>query len=83
MHAHSGMRHGRRHRKPPPAAPIDLNAADATQLQDLPGVGPSLAERIVAFRDVNGPFRSTDELLNVAGMTDRRLDAISPYVVAR
>jgi competence protein ComEA len=80
-HSHRGGKHGRRHHKVPPAAPIDLNAADATQLQAIPGVGPSLAERIVAFRETNGPFHSTDELLDVAGMTDRRLDAISPYVV--
>lgn len=78
-----GSHHARRHHKLPPASPIDLNAVDALQLQALPGVGPSLAERIVAFREINGPFRSVDELLDVAGMTDRRLDAISAYVVVR
>jgi competence protein ComEA len=78
-----GSRHARRHHKAPPASPIDLNAADAQQLQALPGVGPSLAERIVAFREINGPFRSVDELLDVGGMTDRRLDAISAYLAVR
>jgi competence protein ComEA len=81
----SGAAHRRGHRshKRPPTAPIDVNAADATQLEELPGIGPSLAERIVAFRGLNGPFRSADELLDVAGMTDRRLDQISPYIVVR
>lgn len=78
-----GSRHARRHHKVPPSSPIDLNAADPLQLQQVPGVGPSLAERIVAFREINGPFRSVDELLDVGGMTDRRLDAISAYVVVR
>lgn len=75
-------RRGRRH-KAPPAAPVDLNAADATQLEELPGIGPSLAERIVAYRQLNGPFHTFDDLLDVAGMTDRRLDAISPFLVLR
>lgn len=74
--------HGKAH-KAPPAAPVDLNAADAGALESLPGVGPSLAERIVAFRDLNGPFRSADELLDVAGMSERRLDEISPYLVVK
>jgi competence protein ComEA len=80
----SGRGHrSRRSHKAPPAQPIDINAATVDQLEELPGIGPSLAERIVAFRQVNGPFRTTDELLDVAGMTDRRLDAISSYVLAR
>jgi competence protein ComEA len=77
-----GPRRGRRH-KAPPTAPVDLNAADATQLEELPGIGPSLAERIVAYRQLNGPFHTFDDLLDVAGMTDRRLDAISPFLVLR
>ncbi len=79
----SGARSSRRHKKAPPAAPIDLNGADAVQLEELPGIGPSLAERIVAFRELNGPFHTFDDLLDVAGMTDRRLDEISPYLVLR
>ncbi len=62
---------------------VDLNRADAETLATLPGVGPGLAERIVAFRTANGPFASPDELLDVAGFTDRRLDAVLPYVAAR
>ena len=81
-------RHGRRNRKSlldaaPPAASIDLNSADAQTLASVPGIGPGLAIRIVAFREANGPFASADELLDVSGITDRRLDAILPYVVAR
>jgi competence protein ComEA len=79
--------HGRHKRsrrdEPPPAAQVDLNSADAGTLSTIPGIGPGLAERIVAFRVANGPFASVDELLDVSGITERRLDAILPYVVAR
>jgi competence protein ComEA len=64
----------------PAAAPIDLNAADAQALASIPGIGPTLAARIVEFRRINGPFASLDELADVAGMTQRRIDAMSAYV---
>jgi competence protein ComEA len=66
-----------------PAAPVDVNHADAATLATVPGIGAGLAERIVAFRAANGPFTSPDELLDVAGITDRRLETLLPYVVAR
>ena len=82
--AHRGQRHPRSRRdEPPPAGQVDVNAADADTLATVPGIGPGLAERIVAFRTSNGPFASVDELLDVSGITDRRLDAMLPYVVAR
>jgi competence protein ComEA len=61
-------------------ATIDLNAADAAALASLPGIGETLAARIVEYRDLNGPFASLDELADVAGMTQRRIDAIAPYL---
>lgn len=68
---------------PAMAAPVSLNAADAAELQTLPGIGPALAERIVAFREVNGPFASTDELLDVGGMTQSKVDALAPWLTIR
>lgn len=65
-----------------PSAPLDLNAADETALASLPGVGDTLAARIVEYRRVNGPFASVDELADVAGMSQRRVDALAPYLVA-
>ncbi len=53
--------------------PIDLNQADVAQLEELPGVGPVLAERIVAHRDANGPFGSLEDLLDVPGIGEGRL----------
>ena len=56
--------------------PIDINRADAEQLTALPGVGEVLAGRIVAYREENGSFLSTQELQNVEGIGEKRLDAI-------
>lgn len=64
----------------PAMQPIDLNAADASALGGLPGVGPALAERIVEFRALNGPFASVDGLADVAGITPARLDALAPLL---
>jgi competence protein ComEA len=62
---------------------VDVNHADAETIAALPGIGPGLAARIVAFRELNGPFASADELLDVAGITERRYAAIVPYIVVR
>jgi competence protein ComEA len=54
------------------AAPVDLNSATFEQLQELPGVGPVLAQRIVEFRQQRGGFRAVDELRDVTGIGERR-----------
>lgn len=72
--------HRSRKRATVPSSPLDLNTADAQSLAALPGLGIGLAERIVQFRDANGPFDSVDELADVAGITDRRLEQLSPYL---
>jgi len=51
----------------PAGGRVDLNACAAEALDALPGIGPALAERIVAYRDEHGPFRSMDELKKVQG----------------
>lgn len=63
--------------------PVDLNRATAAELDALPGVGPAVAARIVAYRSANGPFRSAEDLLNVAGIGDRTLERLRPGVVVR
>ena len=52
----------------PPQTQIDLNAADSETLQTLPGIGPALADRILAYREEHGPFAYTYELTNVTGI---------------
>jgi len=55
---------------------IAINQADASSLEDLPGVGPVLAERIVAHRDANGPFETVEDLLEVPGIGEAKLAAM-------
>jgi competence protein ComEA len=65
---------------PATAGPTDLNTADATALELLPGIGPVLAGRIIAWRTANGPFRSIDELGEVSGIGDAILALLRPVV---
>jgi competence protein ComEA len=55
---------------------VSLNQADATELEDLPGVGPVLADRIVAHREANGPFGTVEDLLEVPGIGEAKLAAM-------
>jgi competence protein ComEA len=64
------------------AGMIDLNSATAEQLDGLPGVGPTLASRIVAYRDANGPFGSAEDLAQVDGVGPALIAKIAPLVTA-
>ena len=65
------------------SAKVDINSADATQLDSLPGVGPSTAAKIVADRQANGPFKSTDDLGRVSGIGPKKLAQLKPLIVVR
>jgi len=61
---------------------LDLNAATATQLDALPGIGPAKAQAIIADREANGRYTAVDELTRVKGIGDKMLDKLRPYVKA-
>lgn len=61
-------------------AKLDLNKATAEELMTLPGIGEVLAGRIVAYREAHGGFSSIDELAQVEGIGEKRIDAIRDYV---
>jgi competence protein ComEA len=63
-----------------PAAPVDLNRADAAALEALPGIGPATATAIIAHRDEHGPFASVDDLADVPGIGPAKLDALAGLV---
>lgn len=68
---------------PESSAHVDLNSADVTALDTLPGVGPSTAAKIVADREANGPFTSVDDLQRVAGIGPKRIEEIRELVEVR
>lgn len=59
---------------------VNINAADASQLALLPRVGPSVAQRIVAFRKENGPFKSPEDLMLVQGIGEKTYQLLKPYL---
>ncbi|GAA2575985.1 ComEA family DNA-binding protein [Actinomadura fulvescens] len=65
---------------PTSGAPLDLNTATVEQLDDLPGVGPVLAQRIVDYRGQHGSFRSVDQLQEVSGIGTRRFTELKAMV---
>jgi competence protein ComEA len=63
-----------------PAGPVDINTADETQLEALPGVGPATASAIVEHRERHGPFASVEALGDVAGIGDAKLAQLRDLV---
>ncbi len=64
-------------------ARIDVNRASAGDLELLPGVGPTLARRIVSHRAAHGPFARAEDLLQVHGIGQRTLDRLTPLLEFR
>jgi len=59
---------------------VDLNRATRSELMAIPGVGPQLAERIVAYREGQGKFHRVEELTNVHGIGDATMNKLRPWV---
>jgi len=79
------------HKSAPPAvaapttkrAPrLDINRATMDELKHLPGIGEVLARRVIERRTARGPFQSVDELREVTGIGEKRLEQLRPLVVA-
>jgi len=68
-------------KKTPPTKPIDLNLANVKELQELPGIGPVTAQRIIDLRAKSGRFKRVEDLLAVRGISQKKLDAMRPYVM--
>lgn len=59
-----------------PADAVNLNTADASGLEQLPGIGPATAAAIIAYRETNGPFTSVEQLLEVDGIGPGKLEKV-------
>lgn len=65
-----------------PSGMVDLNAADAATLETLSGVGPATSAAILAWRDEHGRFAAVEDLLDVPGIGEKKLEALRESVVA-
>ena len=59
---------------------LNINTATAEELQTLPGIGPSMSQRIIQHRKEHGNFTSVDELTEVKGIGEKTLEKLKPYV---
>jgi competence protein ComEA len=62
------------------AAPINLNTASVAQLETLPGIGKSTAERILEYRQKNGSFKKVEDLMNVRGVGEKSFLKLKPLI---
>ena len=76
----SGSRSAPKAKAPTAASPLSLNSATLAQLDTLPGIGPVMANRIFAYRKLNGPFTLLDDLKKVSGIGDATFAEISKLV---
>jgi competence ComEA-like helix-hairpin-helix protein len=67
-------------KKKPPTHPINLNSASAAELQQVPGIGPSTAQKILQMRSSYGAFKSVDDLLAIKGIGPKRLEKMRKYL---
>ncbi len=67
-------------KKKPPAKPVNLNTDTAEELQQVPGVGPATADKILQMRKSYGRFKSVDDLLAIRGLGPKRLEKMRKYL---
>jgi len=67
-------------KKKPPLHPINLNTATSAELQQIPGIGPSTADKILKMRKSYGAFKSVDDLRAIKGIGPKRMEKMRKYV---
>ncbi|MEH7505498.1 helix-hairpin-helix domain-containing protein [Neobacillus drentensis] len=60
---------------------ININKADETELQNLPGIGPAKAAAIIEYRNTNGPFKAVEDLKNISGIGEKTFDKLKDLLV--
>jgi comEA protein len=68
--------------KKPPLKPININTATSDELQQVPGIGPVTADKILQMRKSYGAFKSVDDLLSIRGIGKKRLEKMRKYLTA-
>ena len=67
-------------KKKPPSKPVNINTATSEELEQVPGIGPATAEKILQMRKSYGPFKSVDDLLAIRGLGPKRLEKMRKYL---
>ena len=67
-------------KKKPPDKPVNLNTVTSEQLQQVPGIGPATADKILKMRKSYGPFKTVDDLLAIRGLGPKRLEKMRKYL---
>ena len=62
---------------------ININLAGQAQLEELPGIGPALAQRIIDYRSQNGPFAAVEDIMNVSGIGEKRFEQIKSQICVK
>lgn len=62
---------------------IDINKANQEGFESIPGIGPSMAEKIINYRNENGKFKSIDELKNVSGIGEKKFESMKEYICVK
>ena len=59
---------------------ININKANESELEEIPGVGPSMASKIVNYRKENGEFKNIEDLKNISGIGEKKFEAMREYI---
>lgn len=59
---------------------ININSADSSKLQEIPGVGPATAQKIIEYREQTGRFRSIEDIKNVSGIGEKTFESMKEYI---
>lgn len=60
--------------------PIDINTASSADLEEIPGIGPAIASRIIEYRTNHGKFISPDDLKKIKGIGDKKMQMMKDYI---
>ena len=62
---------------------VNINQADSTLLQTLPGIGPSKAEAIIEYRETNGPFKMIEDIMNISGIGEKTFEKLKNSITVQ
>jgi len=68
------------YQKKGPVQQVNINTATRTELIQIPKIGEKMADQIVAFRKINGPYKRIEEIMNIKGIGEKTFLSIKPYL---